>query len=104
MLSLRRRVRALERLLQLRFPPNPLDQIRRLALERLSLEDLELLWVLLGEQKEEVQSRESSAREAEAWAAWLASLEAEARRMGFRSFTDAERIAGSSSRQFQRVA
>src|ERR1035438_9351957 len=28
MLSLRRRVRALERLLQLRLPPNPLDQIR----------------------------------------------------------------------------
>ena len=60
------------------------------------MEDLELLWVLLGEQKEEVQSRESSAREAEAWAAWLASLEAEARRMGFRSFAEAERITGLS--------
>jgi hypothetical protein len=104
MLSLRRRVQALERLRQLRLPPSPLEQITRLALESLSLPDLELLWVILQEQSEGTQSRESSAREAEAWAAWLGALEAEARRMGFRSFAEAERIAGSSGRRFQRVA
>ena len=96
MQSLRRRVRALERLLQLRLPPSPLEQIRRLALESLSSQDLELLWVILREQKEETQSRELSAREQAAWAAWLGSVEAVARRMGFRSFAEAERITGLS--------
>jgi hypothetical protein len=104
MLTMRRRVQALERLLQLRLPPGPLEQIKRLALKSLSLPDLELLWVMLQEEPEGTQSRESSGREGEAWAAWLASLEAEARQMGFRSFAEAERIAGSFGRQFQRVA
>ena len=88
------RLHMLERLPQYQRPPSPLEQITNLALQSLSQQDLELLRAILLEQSAEMQSRESSEREAAACAAWRDALEAEARRMGFRSFAEAERTAG----------
>ena len=65
----RRRLRALEQLLQIRLPPNPLEQIQRLALKSLCTQDLEILSVML-QQAAETQSRELSECEAAACAAW----------------------------------
>jgi hypothetical protein len=91
--EMRRRLQVLERLPQFQPPPSPLEQIGSLALKQMSNEDLELLTKVF--------------RDGEAGVCWTpspselatlerreAALETEARRMGFRSFADAERRAG----------
>jgi hypothetical protein len=94
MQNMRRRLHMLERLPQFQLPLSPLEQIRSLALQSLSQQDLELLRTLALEQSAEMRPRELSEREAAACGAWGNALEAEARRMGFRSFAKAERTAG----------
>ena len=91
MRNVRRRLHRLEQVAQLQPPPIPLEQITGRALENLSTPHLELLWAVLSAGK--TDPKELTECEAAAPAAWQASLEAEARRMGFRSFAEAERIA-----------
>jgi hypothetical protein len=95
MQNVRRRLHLLERLPQFQLLPSPVDQIRNLALQSLSQRDLELLRAILLEKSAEMRSRGLSSQcEAAACAAWRDALEAEARRMGFKSFAEAERTAG----------
>ena len=96
MRNLQRRVRTLERLLQWRVSPNLIEQITRRALESLSSEDLELLGLLSRESDEGTQVREMTASEEAACGAWQNSVDGEARRVGFRSFADAERLSRCS--------
>jgi hypothetical protein len=88
MRNIRRRLRLLERLPKRQPPPNPLEQIMRVAVQSLSDQDLELLRLRAMGQSE------SSDREAAAVLAWEKALELEARRMGFRSFAEAQRTFG----------
>jgi hypothetical protein len=90
MRNVRRRLHALERLPQLQPPPSGLEQIRTLALQSLSEKDLELLRAISLEQAAGMPPRELSEQEAAACAAWEAALEMEARRMGLRSWAEAE--------------
>jgi len=92
MRNLRRRPRVLERLPRLQLPPNPLEQIRSLALRSLSQEDFELLPAA------EMPPRGLSDDEMGACAAWRNALETEARKAGFRSFAEAERTVGQRRR------
>ena len=90
MSNVSRRLRALERLPQFQLPPSPMEQITSLALQSLSPQDLYLLRALLQEQSAGGQPRELSAGEVDAWARCAAALEAEARRIGFRSLAQAQ--------------
>jgi hypothetical protein len=90
---MRRRLERLERSPEFRPPPSPLEQIWRRALEPMSDEDIELLRIA-SEEKALGVRRTLSQRESAALAGYEAALETEARRMGFRSFADAERCGG----------
>jgi hypothetical protein len=87
-----RRLQALERLPQFQLPPSPLPPIRKLAVEQLSNEDLELMI----DMTERGECQTLSPSELAVLATWNAVLETEARRMGFKSLADAERRAGKS--------
>jgi len=92
MRNVRRRLTVLERLPQFQPAPGPLEQIKVLALQSLSQQDLELLQAISKEQGTELRHRELSEPEAAACAAWGAALETEARRTGWKSFAEAEGI------------
>jgi hypothetical protein len=94
MQNMRRRLQMLERLPQFQPRPSPLEQIKSLALRSLSEQDLELLRAMSAEKAAEMRTRELSEREVAACAAWGVALETEARRMGLRSWAEAERAAG----------
>ncbi len=94
MRNVRRRLQVLERLFPFQPAPNQLDNVRSLALQRLSQTDLEMLHALQREQAAGVPPRELSEAEAAACAAWATALEVEARRTGFISYAGAERIEG----------
>ena len=93
MRSVRRRLDALERLPQLQPPPSSLEQISRLALKQMSDEDLELM-INMARDRDRGVRRTLLPSELAALARQDAALETEARRMGFRSFAEAERRAG----------
>ncbi len=90
---MQRRLHRLEQLPQFERPPSPLDQIKSLALQQLSDEDLEVMIVMAREREAGVGWRPSE-RRLSAIEAQGTALETEARRMGFRSFSEAERIGG----------
>jgi hypothetical protein len=90
MQNVRRRLQALERLPEFQPPPSPLEQLRSLALQSLSQQDLDLLRAMVLEQAEEMQPRELTEREAAECNHWCTALAAEARRMGFKSLAEAE--------------
>jgi hypothetical protein len=92
MRNMLRRLQALERLPQFQPPPSPLEQIRKLALDQMSHEDLEVIIHMVERDRGESQILLPS--EVAALARRSAALETEARRMGFTSFADAERRAG----------
>jgi hypothetical protein len=94
MQNMRRRLHMLERLPQFQPAPSPLEQIRSLALRRLSDADLELLRTKSAEQAAEKPPRELSEPDVAACAAWATALETEARRMGWKSWAEAQRIGG----------
>jgi hypothetical protein len=93
MRNVRRRLQVLERLPQLQPPPSPLEQIGSLALKQMSDEDLALMITMARDRVRGV-CRTLLPSESAALAAHSAALETEARRMGFRSLAEAERIAG----------
>ncbi len=94
MQNLQRRLQTLERLPQPPPMPSALEQIRSLALESISSQDLELLRSLSAKRAAHALPTELSEGETDACASWAAALEAEARGMGFTSYAEAERTAG----------
>jgi hypothetical protein len=94
--QMRRRLDRLERSPKFQPPPSPLEQIWGRALELISDEDLALLRSV-SEAEDAREAKEAgvlqmlSPGESAALAAYEAAAETEARRMGFRSFADAER-------------
>jgi hypothetical protein len=94
MQNMRRRLQMLERLPQFQPAPSPLEQIRGLALRCLSDQDLEFLRARSLEQTAEKPPRELLEPDVAACAAWATALEMEARRMGWKSWAEAERIGG----------
>ena len=93
MRNVRRRLQVLERLPQLQPPPSPLEQIGSLALKQMSDEDL-VLMINMTLDRDRGVCRTLLPSELAALATQDAALETEARRMGFRSFAEAERRAG----------
>ena len=93
-MNVRQRIQMLERLPQFQPTPSPLEQIKSLALQSLSAQDLDLLHALSEDQTSEPRTRELSESEAAACAAWEAALETGARSIGLRSFAEAERTTG----------
>jgi hypothetical protein len=91
MKNVRQRLRMLELMPQFRPPPCAREQIMSLALQSLSLPELEILLHAAPAEGMEVGHRQLSQDEAITCAAAADALEREARRAGFRSFTDAER-------------
>jgi hypothetical protein len=90
MRNMRRRLQLLERLPQFQPPPSPLEQIKELALKQLSDEDLALMKDMIrGWDKRVCWALSPS--ESAAVTSHHAALDAEARRMGFQSYADAER-------------
>ncbi len=94
MRNVRRRLHALERLFPFQTPPSPLEQIRSLALRRLSQPELDLLVSIRRQQSAGAPPIELSQGEVAAYAGWAAALDVEARRIGFRSYADAEQSMG----------
>ena len=94
MRNVSRRLQVLERFFPFRPAPSPVEQIRSMALRNLSQPDLDILIGITRERSAGAQPRELSEWEVAACLGWAAALEAEARRMGFRSFTAAERTVG----------
>ncbi len=92
-MNVRQRLQMLERSPQFLPAPSPLEQIKRLALQSLCLQDLNLLKVISEEHASKTRSRELSEAEAAACVAWGAALETEARRMGLKSFAGAKQTA-----------
>jgi hypothetical protein len=90
---MRRRLEVLERVPQLKPPPGPLEQIRTLAQQQMSDEDLELM-IKMARDRDRGVSRMLLLGEGEAWERHEAALETEARGMEFKSFADAERRTG----------
>jgi hypothetical protein len=88
-----RRPRVLERLPQFVPPPSRLEQLRYLALRQISDEDLAVM-IKMARDREQGVCRMPLPTELAALATQDATLEREARRIGFRSFADAERRAG----------
>ncbi|SRR6266446_3620223 len=91
--NVRQRLDKLERLPQFQPPPSPLEQIRNHALQQLSEEELELMLRLTTERDRGV-CRTLLPSELAMLARDAAARETEARRMGFKSFAEAERRAG----------
>ena len=91
MRNVERRLRVLERSPQFQPPPSRLEQIESLALRQLSDEDLEVMINMTRDLEAGVRTTISE-RESAAVAAQNAIREAEAQRMGFRSFAEAEQI------------
>jgi hypothetical protein len=91
--SVRRRLEVLERLPRLQPPPGPLEQIRTLAQQHMSDEDLDLMIHMARDRKRGV-SRMLSPSEVEASERHEVALETGAQEMGFKSLADAERRAG----------
>jgi hypothetical protein len=90
MRNMRRRLHKLERLPQLKPLSTASEQIENCALRQLSNEDLGLMKIIATDVATGV-AREISERELKMLAAHNAVREAEAQRMGFRSFAEAER-------------
>ncbi len=82
MRNVSRRLQVLERFFPFRPAPSPVEQIRSLALQSLSLPDLDLLVGIRREQSAGAQPRELLEGEEAACIDWTAALEAEPRRMG----------------------
>jgi hypothetical protein len=82
--SMRGRLEVLERVPQLKPPPGPLEQIRTLAQQHMSDEDLELM-IKMARDREGGVSRMLLPCEVEALQRQNAELETEARGLGFRS-------------------
>jgi hypothetical protein len=87
-----RRLRMLERLPQFQPPPSVPKQILDRALQQMSNDDLELLKNMVRDSQAGV-GRTPSERESAMLAEQGATLDTEARRMGFKSFAEAERKA-----------
>ena len=90
-MNVRQRLQMLERSPQFQPASSALEQIRSLALQSLSPQDLDLLKVVSEEEAAELLPRELSEPEVAACVAWGAALETEARRMGLKSLAEAER-------------
>ena len=93
MRNVERRLERLERLPQMQPPPTPLEEIRTQALRRVSSEDLALMRILLAD-AQGGSRREFTDREVEVMKAYNSDLDAEAQRMGFGSYAQAERRGG----------
>ncbi|MGD1097150.1 MAG: hypothetical protein ABSB35_34830 [Bryobacteraceae bacterium] len=93
MRNIQRRLSKLERLPQFEPPPGPLEEIEDRAMRQLSDEDLEVM-IILERFKQRGIRHARSETERVALAAYGALRETEAQRMGFRSYAEAERIAG----------
>jgi len=94
MRNVSRRLQVLERLFPFQPAPSPVEQIRSLALRNLSQPDLDVLIGIRRERSAGAHPRELSEGEVAACLAWAAGLEAEAGRLGFRSFAAAEQAVG----------
>src|SRR5580658_1161813 len=88
MKNVQQRLHRLEQLVQFQPPLGPLDLIKGRAIESLPTPELEVVWVLLLVRQRD--ARELSEDEAAACAAWQASIEVEAERMGFKCFAAAD--------------
>jgi hypothetical protein len=93
MKDVRRRLHVLEQLPQFQPPPSPLEQIENRALRQISDEDLEVMKNMTRDLVAGVRRRISE-RESAMLVVHNAARETEARRMGFRSFAQAKRMAG----------
>jgi hypothetical protein len=93
MKNVRRRLYALEQLPQFQPPKSPLEQIEDRALRQVSDEDLEVMIKMTRDLEAGVRQTISE-RESAMLIAHNAARETEARRMGFRSFAQAERNGG----------
>ena len=91
--NVRRRLDRLERLPQFQPPPSPLEQIRNLALQQMSDEELELM-LNMSRNRDRGVCQTLLSSEVAALARNAAALETEAQRMGFKSFAEAELCAG----------
>jgi len=85
-----RRLRALERSPQFQPPQSLLKQIEDRALKQASDEDLEMMKLLVID-CQKGGARTPTERESKMLAAHSATLDAEAQRIGFKSFAEAER-------------
>ena len=94
MRNIERRLERLERLPQMQPPPSPLEQIRAQALHKISDQDLDLLRTLARSECRRGTAGSSTDRETEILQAHHVALEAEAQRMGFKSYAQAERRWG----------
>jgi hypothetical protein len=90
MRNVQQRLQALEQLPQFQPPPSQLEQIEDRAMHHISNEDLEVM-ITMATDLEAGVDRTISDRESEVVAALDAARETEARRMGFRSYKEAER-------------
>jgi hypothetical protein len=93
MKNVRRRLHVLEQLPQFQPPPSRLEQIEDLALRQISDEDLEVMKNMTRDLVAGVR-RTISERESAMLVAHSAARETAARRMGFKSFAQAERNGG----------
>ena len=94
MTNMQRRLHKLEQLPQFQPPPSPFEQIKARAMRQVSDEDLDLMRVMATDAAAGV-GRALSERESAVLAAHGVLLETEATRLGFRSFSQAERMWGS---------
>jgi hypothetical protein len=86
--NVRRRVERLERFLAPEPASDPYDDMKRLALQSLSTEDLGVLENVIGQGKRECQWTE---REAAAMKAFTCAFEQEVQRAGYRSAAEFQR-------------
>jgi hypothetical protein len=93
MRNMRRRLHKLEQLPQFQPPPSPIQEIERLAVRRLSDEELEVMINMTRDLEAGVRQAISEAESAVV-AVYDAAFDTEARRMGFSSFAEAQREAG----------
>ena len=83
------RLRALEELPHVQPPPSPLEQIRSLALQLLSDQDLKALHAIVRKEAEAREEPELSEAEETTSAKWSSALDEAARQLGFGSFAEA---------------
>ena len=93
MRNIQRRLHKLEQLPRCQPPPSLIQEIGRLALRRLSNEELEVM-INMRRALEAGVRQAMSERESTVVATYEAILEAEAQRMGFASFAEAEQKGG----------
>jgi hypothetical protein len=93
MKNLQRRLHKLEQMPQFQPPPSPRKQFEERVVRRISNEDLDLMIAMATDAEAGVE-RTLSERELAVMEAYYVLREAEARRLGFRSFAQAERIWG----------